>query len=212
MANNNFVPNKIIPREIGNQAKLIVRSFALGSLIPRLYNVPIISYDEFDALTDGDSDRGYSDFGLPTFDVLIFNELKYTSHKEKKDITVPQLEMGIALIDINQSKNIVMTQVQGRNGTIKEYVSDGDYSITIKGVMVGLGQDVYPEEKIKLLRDFLNAPVPISVSSTILNRFNITDIVVNNYSIDQTEGMRNVVPFEIQAVSETPFEIKKKNT
>lgn len=206
---NNFQVNNIAPREIANQTKLIVKSFALAALKPRLYNAPIISDDEFDALTTGDLNRGYSDFGLPTFDILTFNQLNYTS-LDNKSISINQLDLGIALIDINQSKNIVTTAIQGRNGTIKEYVSDGDYIMNIKGVLVGFGQDVYPEDDVRQLRDFLNAPVSIQVSSTILNRWNITDIVVSNFTIRQEEGQRNVVPFEINALSETPFEIKKK--
>lgn len=203
---NNFQVNNIAPREIANQTKLIVKSFALSALKPRLYNAPVISDDESRVLKEGIKGSVYSDFGLPTFDILTFNELSIPGVTNK----IPQLDLGIALIDINQSKNIVMTSIQGRNGTIKEYVSDGDYVLNIKGVLVGFGQDVYPEDEVRQLRDFLNAPVSIQVSSTILNRWNITDIVVSNFTIRQEEGQRNVVPFEINALSETPFEIKKK--
>ncbi len=40
--------------------------------------------------------------------------------------------------------------------------------------------------------------------------FGIKDIVIKDYSFAQVEGMRNVQPFELNCLSETPFEIKSQ--
>ncbi|MEI8137589.1 MAG: DUF6046 domain-containing protein, partial [Bacteroidota bacterium] len=48
-----------------------------------------------------------------------------------------------ALFNVTQTKNIITTSIQGRNGTVKEYISLGDYNVTIKGVLTGTN-GLYP--------------------------------------------------------------------
>ena len=39
--------------------------------------------------------------------------------------------MNDAVVAISRSKNIVSTQLVGMNGTVKEYINDGDYNLNI---------------------------------------------------------------------------------
>ena len=45
-----------------------------------------------------------------------------------------------AVIEISNTRNIVKTEIQGRDGTVKEFINNGDYQISIKGI---LSNDVY---------------------------------------------------------------------
>ena len=49
-----------------------------------------------------------------------------------------RLVMNDAIVAISRAKNIVTTQMVGMNGTVKEYICDGDYSINILVGVVAL--------------------------------------------------------------------------
>jgi hypothetical protein len=65
----------------------------------------------------------------------------------------------------------------------------------------------YPQDAVRDFIEFLKAPVSVKVNSWFLGQFGITDIVVLNYSLSQAEGLQNSQPFQINAVSDTPFEV-----
>lgn len=188
------------------QAELIIKGFGLANVKPKFYNVQVNDAEVIEQGV-GNYNKKLSKFGLPVFDILDFAILKYTT-ADNKSITVDELNLATVLIDVSQSKNIVTTPIQGRNGTVKEYISDGDYIINIKGVVVGDGNDVRPDEKLGLLLGFCQAPVAIDVASNILASFGIYTLVIKDYTFNQLEGQRNVIPFELNCMSETPFEIK----
>lgn len=192
------------------QAKLIVKGFGLGLVKPKFYNAKAISGEEFGAVVDGDLRSDLSNFGLPVFDVLEFDKLDYTDLNGKK-YSLTSMTFGTVLIDVTMSKNIVTTAIQGRNGTVKEYISDGDFQINIKGVIVGYGQDVKPLDLKKQLIEFCKAPVEFGVASNFLSDFDIHSMVIKDYSFPQVEGQRNVVPFELTCLSDSPIELKSQS-
>lgn len=196
------------------QAELIIKSAGLAFLKPKFYSVRSNS-DEQDVRALGEFNisqyENIGAFGLPVFDVLEFDQLRYTT-LDGKQVSVESLSLGVALITVTQSKNIVITPIQGRTGgTVKEYISDGDYHINIKGVLVGEGNEVKPQGKKNVLVAFCQAPVEINVASPLLNDFGIYTIVISDYNFPQVEGQRNVVPFEINAMSDKPIELKSKS-
>lgn len=191
------------------QAGLIVKGFGLSALKTKFYNAKPISNDEYSAVVDGDLNKDKSLFGLPVFDVLEFDKLEYTELNGNKK-SIEKFSLGTVLIDVSMSKNIVTTAIQGRNGTVKEYISDGDYYIMIKGVLVGEGQEVKPQDLKSQLIEFCKAPVEFSVASPLLNDFGVYTIVIDNYNFPQIEGQRNTVPFELYCLSDSPIELKSQ--
>ena len=121
------------------------------------------------------------------------------------------------LITLNQPKNIVTTALQGRNGTIKEYVADDDYQITLDaGVDSYVGNEetearfAYPMDKIKELITLLKMPVSLVVTSDFLKMFEINSVVVKDFGMTQ-ETYMNRQSIQIQLLSDKPYEIKLKN-
>jgi hypothetical protein len=104
------------------------------------------------------------------------------------------------LIDVSQTKNIVTTVVQGRNGTVKEYISDGDYEVQIRGALVT--DNYYPREEVRDLHELLKRSELLTVVSDYLLLFDIKELVVTSYSFKQQEGYQNVQLFEINAISD----------
>lgn len=111
------------------------------------------------------------------------------------------------LVDVAQRKNIVTTAVQGRNGTVKEYVSDGDYEVRIRGAIVEAGGDGFPSSAVRDLHEILLKSNALQVVSQYLQIFNIYNLVVTGYSFPQSEGIQNTQLFEIDAISDLPDEL-----
>ena len=71
------------------------------------------------------------------------------------------------LIQVNSKNNIVMTTVQGRDYTRKEYISGGDLEININGKITSKYPDVYPDAEVSKflkimqykLREYHPAPI-----------------------------------------------------
>ncbi len=120
------------------------------------------------------------------------------------------VRFDMVLIEVSQTKNIVTTGVVGRNGTIKEYICDGDYEIKIRGAVVS--QNAYPEEAVRNFIKILLVPKEIKVISDFLRLFNIYNIVITDYTFGQKEGFKNLQFFEITALSDAPENLIKDDT
>lgn len=142
----------------------------------------------------GNETAEYSYLGTPVFDVLYL------------DTEGDNLRIDTVLIELNRPKNIVKTSIQGIDGTVKEFISDGDYQISIKGMIVGESSD-FPEDDIATLRDILDKKVSIRVTSKFMNLFKIDDIVIVDRTFKQVEGFENIQMFEIQALSDKAIEL-----
>jgi hypothetical protein len=192
---NSFNTNKVREVELSNRASIIIKGFGLQALKSKLFIIDQLQANKETAnrtpKTPGDAGGM---FGQPIFDTLIFNTIE--------SLNIASITLEVVLIDVSQSRNIVMTSIPGRDGTIKEYINDGDYDINIKGSLVGVGQEIYPEDELKALKGFLTAKQALEVSCRVLLQWDIMNIVIKDYEFSQDEGMRNVVHFEISAVSE----------
>lgn len=166
-------------------------------------------------------DKTTSWLGTPVYDMVVFDSITYEDPDAKisesaalqggkgtPKRTLAKLELETCLIELNKTKNIVTTAVQGRNGTVKEYISDGDFQISITGVLTSKYNNVPPRELISLLHDFCRANKAIPISSNFLNYFEIYQAVITDLTINQIEGARNTVSVSINLLSDTPFEIK----
>ena len=111
------------------------------------------------------------------------------------------------LYDINQTKEIIKTKIQGRSGTVKEYIADGDFVINIKGVITG-DNGVYPMDDVNYLADMLSLPIALKINSDLLATFGIFQVVVESYHIPQIEGGQSQQPFEINCISDRPVELQ----
>lgn len=126
------------------------------------------------------------------------------------------------IMSIAQERNIVTTPLQGRDGTIKEFISNGDYVITVDaGVMEGQKQtenedtevsfqkpsNIYPKAELERLGKILTEPKAIAVQSDFLNVFGIQSVVVKSFSLVQ-ETHSNRQSIQIQMLSDKPYEIK----
>ena len=135
-------------------------------------------------------------FGTPMWDNIILDT------EDKK------LRIDMVVISVSMSKNIVKTSIQGMTGTVKEYISDGDYTVNIKGgIFSDKESNAYPEDEVLTLIEILKKAETIRIESGFLNRLGIDDIVIEDYQLAASEGVRNAQFFDIGAVSDTPQEL-----
>lgn len=114
------------------------------------------------------------------------------------------------LFSVSQAKIIVKTQIQGRDGSVKEYIGKDDYSVQIDGIITGANGH-YPIDEVKALKKMLDAPIPLIVTSWYLQNLDIDMLVVNSYDIDQDAGGYSYQNFSIKCISDIPVELKISN-
>ncbi len=136
------------------------------------------------------------------FGTLVFSDLKLQD--PDSDLAI---YMDTVLFDVSHPKNIVKTSMQGRAGTVKEYISDGDYSISIKGAIVNSIGTAYPEHDVKTLIELLQLPTALIVTSPYLQLFNIYSLVVDDYTFPQREGFENTQFIQLSCSSDEPIEL-----
>ena len=109
-------------------------------------------------------------------------------------------------VTIQGSNVLVKKQVSKGEvrGTIKERWSQGDYRISISGILMGeKGQ--YPSEDVKTLRSYCEAG-KLLVKSPQMELFSITRIVVEDWSVPFTSGEENQA-YTIGAVSDDIYKL-----
>ncbi|TXI14226.1 MAG: hypothetical protein E6Q66_07405 [Pedobacter sp.] len=173
-------------------SSVVMRTFL--PLAPGLYRKPLSSN-----LPEVDSSLRSSDWvGVPTL-----TSLTLKLDKERK------LELKECVCIVTMEKNIVQTALQGRNGTIKEYINDGDYQVEIAAALTA-EYDQYPKEEIQKLISFLKVNDSLLVDeNSFLGLFGITNLIVKSYGFNQ-ETHSNRQTFTICCLSDTAYEIKLK--
>lgn len=212
MSNNLLIP--IAKEALKGQAKQILRGAGLSLLKPLFFNLDTARIGiENETYIIDNGELGFDKYGvlgLPVWDTVSITSDTYVSQSGG---TVPQLTINfdIALLEVSNPKNVVKTSIAGRNGTVKEYMSNGDYNIKINGSLFSEYENTPPIDEIKKLRFICEAPLTLSVESNLLLFFEVTNLVIENYTIKQREGTRNVVDFELICSSDTPFELNVTN-
>ena len=114
------------------------------------------------------------------------------------------LRIDNCLMTVSMTKNIVTTALNGRDGTIKECYSNGDYLINIRGSIVGEGNK-YPENEVVELDNISRANTRLEIYSPILSRLGdegIDNIVIDSITYNERAGYQNEQAFTITAMSD----------
>lgn len=109
-------------------------------------------------------------------------------------------------VTIQGSNVLVKKQVSkgAVRGTIKERWSQGDYRISISGILMGEGNK-YPSDDVKQLRSFCEAG-KVLVKSPQMELFSINQIVVEDWALPFTAGQANQA-YTITAVSDDIYKL-----
>ena len=148
--------------------------------------------------------------GTPIFSNIIFNKGKILDNNGIEIDFWDDFYIEDCLIIVSQTKKIIVTEIQGRDGTVKEYIGLDDFQITINGRLNG-DYGVNPKEDTKILHKILSSGAPLAVTNWFLQNLDINDIVVQTFEIPQIEGKYSTQFFTITAMSDRVVEAKITN-
>jgi hypothetical protein len=218
---NKVSPERDLDFPAKETANLILRNLGMSALRPALLPLtgvkPFIVNNLSKAQNEAEADLIFpsqttydykSWLGLPVWDSIKLTMPQYNDNQGNLVLN-DSLTLDVALFEITNSRNIITTSIAGRNGTVKEYMSDGDYNITIKGVLTTPYSNVPPLDSIFRFKNITSAPIAIEVESNLLNMFEIYSIVITNPYIAQREGMRNVFDITLECLSDYPSTIER---
>lgn len=175
-----------------NRFQFILESFGLQQLRTRAYE-----FVKQEVVTD--EAIGTSAIDTPVFDNVILQDTD-------QNPTI-QLRIDAVLIDAALPKNIVKTPLNGRNGTIKEYISDSDWIVTFRGSLWSGKIDVFPKDDFDTLVRLCKIQKELVVVSKFLQMLGVHNLVVERASFPQREGYWSNPLFEIQCASDIPVEL-----
>ncbi len=160
-----------------------------------------IEIDGYDTGVIEDHSEMYSDKshfeGLPIYMPLLFEKLNTASE---------DYMLESAVLKISRSKEIVVTKVQGRDSTVKEFISNGDWEVSVTGLIANKGVG-YPKREVKQFAEYLKAKRSLKVVHEKLNMLGIHELVITAYDLPESDFM-NIQPYSFTALSETAIELR----
>lgn len=120
-------------------------------------------------------------------------------------------------ISVSSGKNIVMTEVQGRDFTRKELVSGGDLTFHISGQIVSnyatmetengrqIPKVYYPDKDVRRFIQIMQHPGIIYVNHYLFKQFNVSRVIVKDFNLERQE-FKNIQPYSFTCVAVEPDE------
>jgi hypothetical protein len=200
--------------EIPNQGKLIINAHGLGALKTVVYSAgmpkertqpfPTKKNTNNPQLPQGkQKDAGLDSKGINVGDAFYLGGLVFSN----LDFAGYEIKYNTVLFDVSMDKNVIATKLQGHDGTVKEYISDDDYMVTIKGVINGTN-GFFPIQAAKQLIKVCKYKGALAINSSYLNEiFGIYNLVIIGYNVPQIEAGQSKFPFTITCLSDSPIEL-----
>ncbi len=114
------------------------------------------------------------------------------------------------LANVSRKKNIIKTEIQGSDGTVKEITGQDDFQISFTGTITGTNGS-YPSSEVVALKkilDLKDTRIPIDVTGSFLNNLGIYSIIIEDYKLPQEAGGYSYQSFTIEAISDEPIVIQ----
>jgi hypothetical protein len=123
-----------------------------------------------------------------------------------------QLHLNDPIVEISRAKKIVTTDIQGRDGSVKEFISSGDYAVTIKGILAsdpthGTEARRYPTAQVQALKELLDLPQALPVTGRLFKLFGIHNLVIIDHAWPALPGYTNLQAYELRCLSDEPIEL-----
>lgn len=152
-----------------------------------------IGYKDVEITEPTDYGAG-SIFGLP-----LWQPLKL----EDKDEVLSEMLLESAVVELNRTKNIVTTVIQGRDTSVDEFINNGDWDITVSGLLVS-SKIGYPLDEVKDFQKYMDLNRSIKVTHEVMNELGIYEIVVLSHSLPKTPHW-NIQQYSFTAKSTKPL-------
>lgn len=198
--------NNVVP--IFASTAALIRAFGVRSvMIPKAKENDYESSRLSSGFQSPDAKLYDSKIGTPVYADVTLEGGTYTDNITGREVVFPTIKIDSVLLTVSFASRIIKTEIQGRNGTVKEYIGEDDASVTIQGVITGWNGH-YPAAEVSALNEWRRAPIAKNVTSTYLQNLGITSLVVEGMSVPQIAGGYSYQTFTINCVSDIPVELK----
>lgn len=119
-------------------------------------------------------------------------------------VNTDPIDIYLGDISITLNKRNSKSEVINQYGTIKEISGASDYQISFKGIIVAGNNWFKPYSELDAMNKLMKLNIPLKVTSTFLNTYDIQYIVIEDYSFDSQAGIKNAFPMSFKAVSDDP--------
>ena len=149
------------------------------------------------------SQMGVSYYGINTLRNEVFMPVWISEADNFLEYLLPNTTMSLT-----SRKNIVITPLVNRDGTVKEEISIDDWEIRIKGVMIGK-YNQYPEEEKQRLVEWYMKKRSLYVQNvrTAICLTGKEQVIMTELAFPELRGFENVQPYELKMISDTAFSL-----
>lgn len=141
--------------------------------------------------------RGYkSEFGLPLFMPFEFDPFA----EGETGLLLPS-----SVVDVKRTKLIVSTDLQGRDSSVTEFVNNGDFQISVSGIIATRGHG-YPLDAVEEFNKYMELKQSLRIIHELLNALGVYDIVITDYDLPKTP-YHNCQFYSFNARSQKPIEL-----
>lgn len=161
---------------------------------------------------EADEPEATGDFGHAIFMPFKFEATDYTrtQNGNTQNYSTPDLLIPIVIIEAEREKNSEFTPLEGRDGTVEEFGSFGDWLITLKGMVANL-DDTYPDELVSNLNKIADASVPVDIACEYLSARGVFTCSVTKIKLVPMPGYENVQAFEMNLRQQNTIYLTLKN-
>ena len=188
---------------------------AFGTNLPVYLTVPIgkepVHTAEYGSIRTVEREEAMrlSKLGTPIVFPVKFTAGSYKFYDYQSKIVEKQLAdfwlPPATMVDFSRVKNISRTDVIGGNGTVKEIYGFDDWQIRIRTVCHN--DELSSREYEKRLIEWSEVIQSISVEGDLFGWKNIHNLVIESIDIRSLEGTPNIIPIELNCISDEPFEL-----
>ncbi len=126
------------------------------------------------------------------------------------------MNLPYSVIRIGMKKTVIKTPMVERRGTVKEIYNVDDYSITIRGFLIGENRQ-FPEAELELMKELGEKRKAVYIENAITNIFlTVKDlpadeqrrVVINDVEFPEIQGKKHIKPFVMNLESDTIFKLE----
>jgi hypothetical protein len=153
---------------------------------------------------------GTSMLGMPVYSNLIIKAGSYRDNAGNVIAEYPDIRIDAVIMEVVTENNLITTDIQGRTGTVIEYVSARSPVINIKGRIMTDLPGAFPYDDVQNLIIALNTNKSLKIDSWFLNMFGIYSIMPKKKPFPQEEGGQEYQKFEFDAIADMPVVLRIK--
>lgn len=116
-----------------------------------------------------------------------------------------------ATAEFKRGKEITKTSPNGASGSTKELWAFSDWDITIRGLLLDGQPGFFPAGQLREMLGWEKVADSIEVSGEMFGFLGIKRLVIEDFNLGKVAGMPNVIPFQMQCVSDEDLILSIKN-